>query len=173
MESNFCCTSIQVLLRDASSLLPSSDATEPSRESQSNFSATAASAKYRCCCQLHCLTCGTHKFEDLGILATIIVITSVTWRAQRLDCMHCTLLSTARADTRSIVATPLRTVELFAHPMRQASVNSVLSAQMIAATILNAEFGAVKPNSPIRARLLTKSTECLGTVFAVPLCYNN
>jgi len=29
--------------------------------------------------------------------------------------------------------------------MMQASVNSVFSAQMIAATILNAEFGAVKP----------------------------
>jgi hypothetical protein len=27
----------------------------------------------------------------------------------------------------------------------QASVNSVFSAQMIAATIVNAEFGAVKP----------------------------
>ncbi len=63
MESNFCWTSIQVLLRDASSLLPSSDATEPSRESQSNFGATAASAKYRCCCQLHCLNCGTHILE--------------------------------------------------------------------------------------------------------------
>ena len=59
--------------------------------------------------------------------------------------MQYTLFSTARADTRSIVATPLCTAELSAHTVMQASVNSVFSAQMIAATIVNAEFGAVKP----------------------------
>ena len=105
IESNFCCTSIHVLLRDAKSRLPSSEAIEDSSESQSNFGATAASAKALCGPQLCSLTCKKRTRCFVACLKTLAERECQTAQVKgpgTIQACKCTLLRSPRAEPRSI-----------------------------------------------------------------------